>query len=104
MQSGYDADALLYESPSRFEELRQIYFGFLGSRVANAAHAIECAEAGERPHAFAIGLPGFEAAFLRALREVRTERTRRDRDRRNLDQFAAALLAASRLRDELESE
>jgi hypothetical protein len=73
------------------------YFAQLGANVVDAEHAIENAERGVKPHAFAVDDPRFGSLFAQAFSEVREVRQRRDPLREQHDRTAAALLATTRL-------
>lgn len=94
-----DVEALLVTDPDRYERLLSMFWTLLGNRIISAEHAIERAEAGERPARLAIEDPGFDPLFRVALAEVRNVRRRRDAVREDHNLVAAGLLAASRLRD-----
>lgn len=86
-----------YSKPTWKDQMLDYYFELLGANVADAGHAIECAESGSKPHQWALDDPDFPALYAVALREVREERARRDAARAHYDRMASALLAATRL-------
>lgn len=97
-----ELDRLQVCEPEEWQARLRLYYALLGGGASDTGDALERAERGEEPHGNDLDDPLAQAEFPFALRDVRAERFRRDRQRDAALRRAAGLLAVARARAQAE--